>query len=265
MHVWEVYAALLSRQQTGRRIGSWTRSCARSDCDPAVPGHIGDPKIKKNYSRHKTSKYLIKECSKSSLEVRGAEKEMDLMKTFSEEIKQYRDIENVEIELRLGRLSRGKFDTDVGPHVFGQILAGLEAYDGWEMVTAKSDEVYYWYQSIRCMYSEDSCVTQRKNRILVKDHQIGPVLDVRLGISQEIPIEMPSDEANRCVQRQRKSFLRKNVRIDCTIVTGPPVDKDSENLVSYQIELEIISARTDQEIFSALHKVHDVLHILALT
>lgn len=180
------------------------------------------------------------------------------MREFEEDIKRYRDADNIEIELRLGKRNHGKFDTDVGPHLFTKILTGLERYTGWESVTHKVDEVYYWNTGIRCMYSEDSCETQRKQKILVKDHSLG-VLDVRLGISQEIPTEMPSDDANRCVQRQRKSFLRKNVRIDCTIVTGAPVDKDSENLTTYQVELEIISAKTDQEIFSALHKVYDIL------
>jgi hypothetical protein len=189
---------------------------------------------------------------------------MELMRAFSDDIKRYRDEANIEIELRLGRINRGKFETDVGPHVFSKIVHGLDLYNGWEQVTQKVDEVYYWTDA-RCVYSDDECVTQRKHKILTKDHSIGPILDVRIGISQEIPIDMPSDEATRCVQRQRKSFLRKNVRIDCTIVTGQPVDKDSESVTSYQIELEILWARTDQEIFSALHKVHDVLHILSFT
>lgn len=187
-----------------------------------------------------------------------------MMQAFSDDIRRYRDEPNIEMELRLGRINRGRFDTDVGPHVFGKILHGLDLYNGWEQVTQKVDEVYYWPDA-RCVYSDEECLTQRKHKILAKDLAIGPVLDVRLGISQEIPIDMPSDEATRCVHRQRKSFIRKNVRIDMTVVTGQPVDKDSENPVSYQIELEIMSAKTDQEIFSALHKVHDVLHILSFT
>lgn len=193
---------------------------------------------------------------------------MDLMHAFADDIKRYRDAENIEIELRIGRIFQGKFSTDVGPHIFANVLGGLEAYTGWEAVTELHDEVYYWgggignSSTVRCRYSEQGSFTERKNAILKKDLKIGPVLDVRLGISQEIPCEMPSEDATRAIQRRRKSFLRKNVRIDMTVVTGTPVDKDSESIESYQIELEILSARTDQEIFSALHKVHDLFKLV---
>jgi len=187
---------------------------------------------------------------------------MDLMKAFEQDIKRYRDSEHIEIELRLGRITQGGFDTNIGPHLFANVLAGLEAYNEWESVTDLEDEVYYWPSGIRCRYSDQGSFTERKNKVMTKNHRIGPVLDVRLGISQEIPVEMPSEDASRAVQRRRRSFLRKNVRIDLTMVTGQPSDKDSESTVSYQVELELLSVKTDQEIFSALHKVYDVLRLL---
>jgi hypothetical protein len=184
------------------------------------------------------------------------------MNAFADEIRKYHAVENIEIELRLGKVNHGTFDTNVGPHIFGTVIKGLDAYTGWEEVTMKEDEVYYWGHGIRCRYSDTESITERKNSILKKNCTIGPVLDVRLGIAQEIPVEMPTDDATRAVHRHRKSYLRKNVRIDCTVVTGPPEDKDSESTVSYQIELEILRASTDQEIFSALHKVHDLLKLI---
>jgi mRNA capping enzyme, beta chain len=191
---------------------------------------------------------------------------MELMRAFEEPIKKYRDAEHIEIELRLGRIQSGKFETDVGPHRFGQIVRGLEAYLEWESVEEIQDEVYYWgggisNSSVRCRYSDAGAFTERKNSILKQDLALG-MMDVRLSIAQEIPVEMPTEDATRCVTRKRKSFLRKNVRIDLTMVHGPPVDKDSENTLTYQVELEILSAKTDQEIFSALYKVHDVLRLL---
>jgi len=187
---------------------------------------------------------------------------MELMQSFADDIRRYRDTEHIELELRLGKITPTGFDTDIGPHIFAKVIAGLDGYTGWENVTIKDDEVYYWQSGIRCRYSDTESVTERKNKILTKNHRIGPVLDVRLGISQEIPVDMPSDDAIRAVQRRRKSYLRKNVRIDCTIVTGPPEDKDSEASTNYQVELEILSAKTDQEIFSALYKVLDVLKLV---
>lgn len=186
---------------------------------------------------------------------------MELMKTFEDDIKKYRDAEHIEIELRLGKITPSGFNTDVGPHVFGLVMRGLDAYNGWESTDVADAEVYYWGSGVRCVYTDEACTTERKNPIVKKNLKLD-ALDVRLGISQEIPVEMPTDEATRCVRRQRKSYLRKNVRIDLSMVTGAPVDKDSESVVTYQVELEILSAKTDQEIFSALYKVHDVLKLI---
>ena len=187
---------------------------------------------------------------------------MEMMKTFEQDIKKYRDKQYIEIEIRLGKINRNIFDTNVGKHAFDRVLAGLDQFTGWESKTKIEDEVYYWGNGVRCVYTDSDCVYEKKNKILKNDLSLENKFDVRLGISQEIPCEMPTDDANRCVSRGRFSFLRKNVRIDMTIVKGPPKDKDSEESISYQIELEILSAKTDQEIFSALNKVHDILKLV---
>lgn len=184
------------------------------------------------------------------------------MKTFEQDIKKYRDKEYIEIELRIGKINHNIFDTNVGKNVFEQVLGGLRSFKAWEKVLEIEDEVYYWNSGVRCVYNGD-CVYQRKNKIVNKNLKLDRPFDVRLGIAQEFPADVPSDDANKSVTRKRWSFFRKNVRIDLTKVSGPPEDKDSESDTSYQIELEILSAKTDQEIFSALHKVYDVLNLVS--
>jgi hypothetical protein len=187
------------------------------------------------------------------------------MKAFETDIKKYRDKQYIEIELRLGKINHNIFDTNIGSDNFSKILKSLEGYKGWEEKTVVEDEVYYWPSGVRCVYSDGECVYQKKNKILNRNFQLDEPMDVRLGISQEIPADPPTDDASRSVTRKRFSFLRKNVRIDMTMVFGQPDDKDSEDSTSYQVEFEILSVKTDQEIFSALNKVHDLLRCLLIS
>ena len=47
---------------------------------------------------------------------------------------QFKNSANIEIEMRLGKISYGKFDTNVGKKTFQKILKGLENYKSWEKV-----------------------------------------------------------------------------------------------------------------------------------
>lgn len=187
---------------------------------------------------------------------------MNLMQSFSEAIKQYRDKKHIEIELRIGKINHHMFDTNVGQEAFQKLTASLDLYKEWEKVIKTQDDVFYWDNGVRCIYDGVTTTYQKKNNILKKDLKLENVFDVRLAIAQEIPVNEQTDEASHTVTRSRTSYLRKNVRIDMTIVTGQPLDKDVEDITKYQVELEILDASSDQKIFSALHKVLDVLKIL---
>lgn len=183
---------------------------------------------------------------------------MELMEAFAEHIRRFRSVKDVEIEMRLGRINNGFFDTNIGEPLFKKLVQALEKYTGWEKVTTTEDEVFYWDNGIRCIYDHVGNSTfQKKTNILKKDMKLDKS-DVRLSISTEVKIP-PVEDAQRSVTRKRKSFIRKNVRIDCTQVIGEPDDKDCEDSIKYQVELEFLDVSTDQLIFSALHKVKDII------
>jgi hypothetical protein len=78
-----------------------------------------------------------------------------------------------------------------------------------------------------------------------------------------------SDDVNRDMDKkkikQRLSFIRKNVTIDITIVTGDTHDLDSEDPMSYQVEFEIINPSnitSKDDLFKILHKINDVFIML---
>ena len=187
---------------------------------------------------------------------------MELMEAFLEPIKKYRDKKHIEIELRLGKVNGNMFDTNVGKDAFTKVMKGLNAFKDWEQIKFTEDEVFYWSNHVRCIYEGDLTTYQKKSPVVKQNIKLNKAFDVRLGISQEIPCQEQTTDATHTVSRKRWSFLRKNVRIDMTIVMGDPIDKDVEDDTKYQIELELIDVSSDQLIFSAMHKVLNVLHLL---
>lgn len=183
------------------------------------------------------------------------------MECFAESIKKYANTKNIEIEFRLGKVNHGTFDTNVGKGTFEKLLRRLSKYQQWEKVTQSEDEVFYWSNGVRCIYDGNDSVYQKKQKLITKDKILGP-LDIRLSIAQENPVKEEDDDAQRSVTRKRISFLRKNVRIDLTQVTGQSHDKDCEDVTRYQVELEVLDASTDQKIYSAVHKILNLIALL---
>jgi hypothetical protein len=173
-----------------------------------------------------------------------------------------------EIEMRFGRSARGGFDTNVGKAVFDRAKRALEKYDGWESKKHSNATVYYFPGDKRLAIDEETeeQTGHIKKRVRVDDVVLDDApLDVRLGISTEQPFEYDGDETSTEQKtRERWSFVRKNLSIDLSIVRGTPDDKDSDEDMTYQIELEIIDPSkltTKDELFNILHKIFDVLKV----
>jgi hypothetical protein len=67
------------------------------------------------------------------------------------------------------------------------------------------------------------------------------------------------------VNKYRESFIRKNLSIDMTIISGDPMDLDAEEEQIYQIELEIIDptkVQTDDELFALIYKIQCIFDIV---
>lgn len=174
--------------------------------------------------------------------------------------------DNIEIEVRFGRKSGNKFDTNVGKTAFENALKALGKYKGWQTTKHSNSTVYYFEGSKRLTVDEetDEQVGQIKKRVVVDDFELDKSpFDIRLGISNEIPYEYDGEETStKQKTKERWSFVRKNLSIDLSIVKGNPDDKDSDDDTTYQIELEIIKPSEIQnkiELFNILYKVFDVL------
>jgi hypothetical protein len=184
-------------------------------------------------------------------------------------IRKFKDLPNSEVEIRLGRRSKTSFDTNVGKDTFDKVFRSLMKYEGWETSRHSKATVYYFPNSRRLTVDEESdeqdgCI---KTRLCTNDFKIdGSQFDARLGISTEAPWEYDGDEVStEQKDKERWSFVRKNLSIDMTIIKGTPDDKDSDDDMSYQVELEIINPKiveSDDELFNIIYKVFDILNCI---
>ena len=189
-----------------------------------------------------------------------------LFDKWADVIENHRHSENTEIEIRFGRRAGTKFDTNVGQSTFEKVLRALNTYDGWESTDHSEVTVYYFEGGKRLSVNEatDEQIGQIKTRVAVDDIELqGHPMDVRLGVSTEVPFEYDGEETSTEQKtKERWSFVRKNLSIDMTIITGNPDDKDSDDDKTYQIELEILKPSQIQnkiELFNLLYKVFDIM------
>lgn len=185
-------------------------------------------------------------------------------------VEQYKNEPYVEMEMRLGKYNGKMFDTNIGKENFEKILGGLTKYNGWEEKHVSEVEVYYIDKlGIRLTIDEklntEKCV--RKTNIKNEDfrHFKTSPYDLRFSISREVPMARPTDDFDKTRVKKRHSFVRKNLSIDMTVVSGDCDDKDSEDPYVYQVELEIINPKevdSKNKLFNIIHKITDVLKIL---
>lgn len=174
--------------------------------------------------------------------------------------------DDIEVELRIGKHNGSLFDTNIGKDAWTRVFNGLKKFNGWERVSQTSSDVYYNDSDhVRVTVDEetDERVMVQKIKVVKHDFICDP-LDVRFSMSREIPT-MGEYAMDRKRTKVRHSFVRKNLSIDMTISSGDTVDKDSEEEVSYQIELEIIkpqNVKTVDTLFNIINKVRDIVTLI---
>lgn len=187
------------------------------------------------------------------------EKLLPVFNSFKEE-------ENIEVELRLGKHNGSFFDTNVGKETFERVLEGLRKYIPWEKVkTTTSDIFYNDKDGIRITSNHETGEQTMIQKInVIKEDFSGSPTDIRFSISREIPT-WGEYEMDRKRTKTRTSFMRKNLSIDMTISSGDNADMDSEEECSYQIEFEIMRPQdvtTRDEFFNIIHKINDLSKLI---
>lgn len=177
---------------------------------------------------------------------------------------------HVEIEMRLGKINGKIFDTNVGEDIFSKVLKALKKYQHWESVKESVSTVYY-KGSTRMIINEDTDDVEnvQKEKVKVLDYKLSnQPLDVRFAVSTEKPVPQVSEDEvmDHVRHKKRISFLRKNLVIDMTEVTGDPDDMDDESEASYEIELEIVNPKEvsdDDTLYNIIYKIECVMKTIS--
>lgn len=183
----------------------------------------------------------------------------------------FKNEEHVEMEFRLGKYNGTFFDTNIGEKMYITILKGLNKYNGWDRIVQSETEVFFREKdnlriTIDETTNEETII--KKERVHVEDFkQIeGTPFDIRFSVSKEIPMEHDYDsEMDGKKTKTRTSYIRKNVSIDVTSISGNTQDMDSEDPFTYQIEFEIMKPQNVEDkdtLFNIIHKIKDLFNIL---
>lgn len=191
---------------------------------------------------------------------------------FIEFVKPHLGKNNLEIEFRLGKknLNGNFFDTNIGKENYEKLHRRLSRYPAWDSVKQENVSVFYGTRKgLRVIFDEErdeqiACVTKHNLGNLdqvLRDQQ----LDVRLSASLENPAVYDNEKDMFTHERKRKrtSFVRKGLSIDLSIVEN--CDKDSENPLVYQAELEIVepmSGINDIKLTNHYQKIFDLLKLV---
>lgn len=178
----------------------------------------------------------------------------------------YKDEEQIEVELRLGKHNGSFFDTNVGKETFERVLKGLKKYDKWEETESSICDIFYNDKnSIRITSNQDTGDQKMIQKInVIKEDLSGTPTDLRFSVCREIPT-WGEYEMDRKRTKTRHSFVRKNLSIDMTISSGDNADMDSEEECSYQIEFEIVDptkVSSRDEFFNIIHKINDLSKLI---
>lgn len=163
---------------------------------------------------------------------------------------QYRNVPNVEIEIRLGWYNIDHFNTNIGKKFFDTIFKLLNNHDPLQENIYKSESKtdVYTHGKTRIIYDiPQSKIISCHNKIKVYTSDIllpGTPFDIRISVSVEKPIPNPIDTLdlkilNKVRSRERTQFSYKMWKYDLTKVKSvSPSCKYAESCNTYEFEIE---------------------------
>lgn len=192
-----------------------------------------------------------------------------LFETISPQFEKFKKTKNVEMEFRFGKIHNKKFEPAIPKNSYDRILKGLFKYKDWENVKKSETSVYYKKDKRIIVDDEtgDQDIMSKKN-IQNTNHDLDKSpFDIRFSVSTETPVEDDGDDdvMDHVRVKSRTSFIRKNLSIDITKVSGEPTDIDEEEESKYEVEFEIIDPNKINDaptLFNIIYKIRDVLKLL---
>ena len=156
----------------------------------------------------------------------------------------------VEIEIRLGTITKNNFDSSIDRKYFEKIKENLETGD-WKNITNKNTVEYIKSVNngnLKLITDVTENEKETKSELILKekvkneDFQINSSpFDVRYSISQEFKMNSQIDSFSKTDTlirtKSRKSFISDTFRYDLTIVNQ---NNQGINKIKYEIEIELL-------------------------
>ena len=171
--------------------------------------------------------------------------EKKAISTISSLIEEFKDLDGVEFEFRLGRMNGRKFDSNVGKDYFNKIAGILTTNTSWDTQQMLHTTEYSKKKSnIRQILDEktDTEMFIEKKRLKDVTYSVeGLPLDFRFSVSQEIILknQEPMEECDFVREKKRTSRHHKNWKFETTQVDGGDIDPDEESTTRFEVELEV--------------------------
>ena len=169
--------------------------------------------------------------------------------TLSSLICEYKNKDNIEIEIRLGQIQFNSFKSGLGSKdFFNKIKNTLDSAKCWDkVVNNKHEELCHNGLRRTTVFNgkkvmKHQCI--KKERLINKNFEYsGTPYDLRISVSKEIPTEDKIKSGTGIIRKKNRfSYYYKDYIIDLTIV------EQIDNGVSetnYELEIEFINLKSD--------------------
>jgi hypothetical protein len=132
---------------------------------------------------------------------------------------------NLELEFRLGKIKKNRFDTNIKETSYYKIKALLDKSESCKVLSSEYVDIFY--EDVRYNNITNTYI-QKKS--LHKEDLSNNIYDIRISVSQELPATCKKKETYRR-NKKRDQYIFRNWSIDLTIVT-------LDNNITYECELE---------------------------
>ena len=197
---------------------------------------------------------------------------MDPFITFNEQIlESLKDIKNLEVECRFGIIRDRTFDTNISKHNYDIIMQFLESNKAWSKDILYIVD-YFDNTGKRLTVSNNgtnTCI--RKQKIHTSNWAIkGAPIDFRISWAVEQPFPETMFNSNRIVKqrtKQRSRFVHNCFIFELTEVSQLPDDKDEEEVLSYEVEIELDISSIEKTSHYIMHsfilKISDIMNMIS--
>jgi len=163
----------------------------------------------------------------------------DPIRRLTNIITKFKDVKNLEVEIRIGYISDSGFESNVSENFYQKIKSQLESSTFFKKTeTHKIDEYNKenTRRSTNLLDSEKISYMKKVNLCNIDYKLEGTPFDVRVSFSKEVPLKKYSEPTIYSRNKKRTSYSYKSWNYDLTEVT---YSENSLNLKNFEVEVEL--------------------------